>query len=69
MVMSLTPSSYRYTDVRRNMQNLCQEDLATAINRLREAGLITSQTFSRWSQMLAAGFVEFVRARGDYSIY
>ena len=51
------------------MQNLCQEDLATAINRLREAGLITSQTFSRWSQMLAAGFVEFVRARGDYSIY
>ena len=47
------------------MSRLCQEDLATALNRLREAGLITSQTFSRWSRMLAAGLVEFVRARGD----
>ena len=47
------------------MNRICAEDLATALNRLREAGLITSQTFSRWSQMLAAGFVEFVRARGD----
>ena len=50
------------------MSRLCQEDLATALDRLREAGLITSQTFSRWSRMLAAGLVEFVRARGDYFI-
>ena len=47
------------------MNNLIQEDLVGAINRLREARLITSQTFSRWSRLLAAGFVDFVRARGN----
>ena len=46
------------------MSNRVQEDLVGAINRLRDAGLITSQTFSRWTRLLADGFVDFVRARG-----
>ena len=57
-------SIFSFIDVRRNMMNLFQEDLRTVINRLREGGLITSQTFSRWTSLLAAGFVDFVRARG-----
>ena len=46
------------------MSGICQEDLERAIVRLREAGLITSQTCAQWAQMLAAGSVDFVRARG-----
>ena len=47
------------------MSNQFQEDLATAIDRLREAGVITTQTFGQWSRLLAGGFVDFVRNRGN----
>ena len=47
------------------MSNQFREDLATAIDRLRDAGAITTQTVAEWSRLLADGFVDFVRTRGN----
>ena len=47
------------------MSNQFREDLATAIDRLRDTGVITAQTVAEWSRLLANGFVDFVRTRGN----
>ena len=46
------------------MTRFFQEDLGRQLERIREAGRISTETVSRWSRLAADGTSNFIRARG-----
>ena len=46
------------------MSRFFQEDLSRQLERLREAGRISGETFRRWARLAADGARDFVTARG-----